>query len=1051
MAAKPARLWRQTDGRPTWMFRVARQGLRDWGVILATAVLVCLPFLVRVPILAIQNSVDPFDLLLRCHDTHAGVPFRLVKGYSARVDPAFPFPSLGNITRIETTPKGEQFEHTAYDRVNVLVATVVTTTPHLEVTPEHLAWGRRGIDAMYPPGDVAAREQVRKWGEGLFVRWWRLKNVPPIAPADGTEDEHLWFAWQRLAAGVADERDLLRLPALLREAYPNKADRATALAWAKTYHACQAAYLEQARQRGVWGAEIPEVGLPPPTETTLAWLLYQYVGLTDASRGKAEERWAAYFPPNKLELAREWGARRKREREEAGEPLPPGPGPVDLLCAVERMTGTDGYGEKCRRLADEVITPPAWIGEGKAWVSGAIQLALWGAFPNGDVFYLLTVSDPLGLHGNPWSEAEKADSTASQALEWLVVSVFVFSLAFGLRVWSLRLLPWLIGLGRNPRFLHYREQQARFTWVGFLTGYVVVPVAIWGIAAQTLAPQLRLLVPTPLRLLPGVFTAVVLGGSFVLCVNRLVGLVLIRCGSDVSRTWLDVVIGTLLAGTAMYCCGNGWISIAGFVAFAVIPELFTRRRAESLDSDDPEPAVRMSGKVRTTAVLVQANGALFEPGQEDAAALVVFTLDSEVAPAFLADVAARMFALKDTRPLHPDFQYVAEVVSDEQYVPHRRRPLPPAFTDGVPVYAADVYLPRRYLADGFLQGTSIACLITSGERGTVELLPHWVVGDSAQSAADALRGSQVVRVSRRAATAYRRLRDQEGPPGAVLRVGVRTDGTGEYLIALDQAVTESDWRVEFFGLPVAVDSADAPLLRGCLVDFDPAKGGAHVIEEVPEPASERPRPARKDSVPGSVLDLPDEEDSLPLADEATPVPPPRLIIPDLVTAKPLPPRPPRIEPRPPLPESPLPPRSAHSLPPPLPPPIPVLLPEPEPIPVAAEPWGIWELDNFLSEGEVRPARDFSPPPARLVLRGGQAVFRTGDRERRGTVVVDPEAVPPAIDITWEGQRKPICGIYMIDEEMLSLALGSPDEPRPRGFFSPPGSPVMILFFHSEPG
>src|SRR5262249_38344757 len=205
--------------------------------------------------------------------------------------------------------------------------------------------------------DEKSRELVQAWGQGLFNHWWwhyakgvrRRPDNPIIIEPNGTPDEHMWFAWQRLSNGNQIKAgQLFDMIGLARRAYPREADFQAAMAWAKNWFTAQETYHQQYRKfLNANGekklAETPGVVVPPPTENMLCWLLYQFVGLDPASRKAAHDRWLIFFTLDKSAAVIAWGKKLEQERRQAGEPLPPTDDNVSLLCVVERLTGTDGY------------------------------------------------------------------------------------------------------------------------------------------------------------------------------------------------------------------------------------------------------------------------------------------------------------------------------------------------------------------------------------------------------------------------------------------------------------------------------------------------------------------------------------------------------------------------------------------------------------------------------------------------------------------------------------------------------------------------------------
>src|SRR5205814_1597349 len=94
------------------------------------------------------------------------------------------------------------------------------------------------------------------------------------------------------------------------------------------------------------------------------------------------------------------GRELEEARRKAGEPLPPPSDNVPLVCVIERLTGTDAYGERCREVATEVLTPLGLIREEDSVfntrnVEFGLKMSIHFAYPNDDLFYLVASGDPL--------------------------------------------------------------------------------------------------------------------------------------------------------------------------------------------------------------------------------------------------------------------------------------------------------------------------------------------------------------------------------------------------------------------------------------------------------------------------------------------------------------------------------------------------------------------------------------------------------------------------------------------------------------------------------
>lgn len=132
-----------------------------------------------------------------------------------------------------------------------------------------------------------------------------------------------------------------------------------------------------------------------------------------------------------------------------------------------------------------------------------------------------------------------------------------------------------------------------------------------------------------------------------------------------------------------------------------------------------------AGGVPVTAVLVQANVRMFEPGDEDWPGAVVCTPDPTVGDDLLERVSRLIKSIKDEPQTDPDLARLSEQVTNEVFVPYRRTRVPGRFTDGEEVYLADLDLYRTCLRGGVVGGLDrLACVAEPGEYGVLELLPE---------------------------------------------------------------------------------------------------------------------------------------------------------------------------------------------------------------------------------------------------------------------------------------------------------------------------------------
>ena len=176
-------------------------------------------------------------------------------------------------------------------------------------------------------------------------------------------------------------------------------------------------------------------------------------------------------------------------------------------------------------------------------------------------------------------------------------------------------------------------------------------------------------------------------------------------------------------------------AVAYFVVF-----LFATRGIALLRQDYRRRIVIADNWTPVVAVLVQANPGLFRAGMLDLPCLVLFSfepLDYET----LTELTERVAALKETTATETDRTAVAALLAPGPAVRRRRVPLPPALTGGATVYAADLFVNRRYLEKGYLTHRTLPCFAepdatdkpeSESGRG-LELMP-WQIAETTESA-----------------------------------------------------------------------------------------------------------------------------------------------------------------------------------------------------------------------------------------------------------------------------------------------------------------------------
>jgi Fe-S cluster assembly iron-binding protein IscA len=539
----------------------------------------------RIPYLARGTGINASDVAIRCLDWHQAEPFYLIEGYESHGGKAAAAWPDVPIAKVETTAQpGGGFRHHVLP-VTGEPAHVDSTTPHTRLTRAQIDEARAGLQTLYSPADRLTWARALSWGEGLMMRWWERsfqkehsgRDAPIIEPRGGTEEEQIWFAWRRLRAGMPEDSDLADLGTLARKTYPNAGDYEAALAWARAFHECRERYYRQwlTLRRGQTRSMAfhGETCMPPLVDSTLWWILYQHVGLDDASRAAARTRWLRFFPGKEAETLA-WGRSLEAARRGAGEPLPPTSDNVALLCVIERLTGWDDYGVLSRRLALDALDP--FPGGTFGTADTFMNLTISVGYPSDDIFLLLASGDPLGI--GVLEEWDMDRSTPLHYFGWLVA--WFAMLAILLLVLRFMVLDTLGGsmlfMRGHDRFRRYFNSQTQANRTSLALGLVLVPLLKWAWEWWNLKPPADLLMTSPWRLLAGVYMSVLFGGLIILIINRTLAVVLLRLGYDIERTWMDEILGTSLGVALLWYFGNSWASLLAFAAAGVLPDALKR-------------------------------------------------------------------------------------------------------------------------------------------------------------------------------------------------------------------------------------------------------------------------------------------------------------------------------------------------------------------------------------------------------------------------------------------------------------------------------------------
>ncbi len=588
--------------------------------VIAIVILPGLFMLMKLPSLAKDHDLDLTLLSLRAIDrdrvTTPLVPLgyhQEVREQMADLVPDFPIPELlareftlrlydikaSGVTSTKTAGGG--YEHVAVYS-NGSSKTEVTTTPHLKVGRKELAEARKAMNELFPTRAQTA--QVLKWGESLFwTEWLRIHSLRDLAavmvpvPAGGTPEEQLWLAWTVLRGkGPEAEKDLPRLPELFEEAFPDRAGRKAALAWAKElydrmeaefkdyqqYVKAQPGYDRTSRAQPQWILADLDRVLPPRSSWTYCWLLYRYVGLSEASRATAREHWLSCFPAERHSAVVAFGEKIAEQRRTTGEPLPPVPELLPLVCAVERLVGSDPNGRHTRTLLDQEF------GQKHA---ARLRDGVLAINPNDDFFYLEASNDPLRLYPN-------APSGSTWRGKFMRVSMslfFIGILLLGINTVLCGVLPRvLISSETRPLWQEHVEGRGKERWWISLISLLVCGAIAAVAAPYTLADSMTVHLASFPELLLGGTVATLIGGFLIASCRRALAVLLVGMGVDITRTWLDEILGIAAGGLILFYFGNELLGIAVFALSDLIPavlnSLMASRQPAGVDAPPPPPS-----------------------------------------------------------------------------------------------------------------------------------------------------------------------------------------------------------------------------------------------------------------------------------------------------------------------------------------------------------------------------------------------------------------------------------------------------------------------------
>jgi uncharacterized protein (TIGR03067 family) len=110
--------------------------------------------------------------------------------------------------------------------------------------------------------------------------------------------------------------------------------------------------------------------------------------------------------------------------------------------------------------------------------------------------------------------------------------------------------------------------------------------------------------------------------------------------------------------------------------------------------------------------------------------------------------------------------------------------------------------------------------------------------------------------------------------------------------------------------------------------------------------------------------------------------------------------------------------------------------------------GEWSLVSGMRNGEPLP-EDAVKTLKRKVEGNASTVTRDGEVVAKATFTLDASKKPKTIDITVEGQDKPVLGIYEVDADKMKICYGGPGDERPKEFASKENSGITLAVWKRE--
>ena len=131
--------------------------------------------------------------------------------------------------------------------------------------------------------------------------------------------------------------------------------------------------------------------------------------------------------------------------------------------------------------------------------------------------------------------------------------------------------------------------------------------------------------------------------------------------------------------------------------------------------------------VPVVAFPLMANSALVAGELAAAPGLVLVSFDRRASFPMLIELAKTVIEANADRPA--DRAWCQQLMGDLKFTLNRRRKVPSTLTNGIPVYACDLWIMSNFLKSGTVSHPVIPCMAEPGRHGRINVMPWWIALD----------------------------------------------------------------------------------------------------------------------------------------------------------------------------------------------------------------------------------------------------------------------------------------------------------------------------------